>query len=380
MTWEQLRDWIFVGPTTELDPHRIGATLREVWKEFQKTCSEGQCLRLCTHNLLVLCSGPEYARGLAPDLEELLQSYPGLAVVAVVDPDHEGPIQGAYKVFTRRKQFAGELVAVRLGAHASPLPSMVTPLWVDGLPIVLICRGPVPYGTGWFGQIVESSTRVVIDSDSFRDAPLEERLLSLARLHELRQDPYLATHAFIDLAWARLQIWRDWVAGMFDRPDRRKLLPQIESIELECWALPGAVEPGMTGLYLGAWIVSQMGWPVPRLEAAPGGFEGMAGDVRLRFFCRTTDDTAMLGRPVRVTLRGAEFRLSVERDCNDCSTLILAGSGAGASGTGHTLHLSRMNNLTLMGRQLDTEGRDRQFERVLDTLLQMTGALQVGVV
>jgi glucose-6-phosphate dehydrogenase assembly protein OpcA len=370
---------VLTGESQPLDPHRIGSTLTGVWKEFQKTCADGNCMRLCSHNLLIVCSGPDRAAQVQRDLDELLPNYPGRAVVVTLDPAHSGPVQGDFRVFTRRRHLAGELVRLRFPADAPPLPSMVAPLWQDGLPMVLLWRGEPAYGTNWFQQLIENCTRFVVDTDFRPKETLGACVQPLAALWKLMRDPYLATHGFMDFSWGRLQVWRDWIASLFDRPDRRRLLPLVECIELENWAVPGATVPGLSSLYLSAWLVYHLKLPiVQKLSPIAGGHEARFGNVNFRFYSRSTDDEDMLGRPVRVTFRGSRdgqpFRLSVERDSTECSTLVLGGSGPCAPGSGHTLHLERMQTLTLLGQELETDGRDRQFERVLETLLRMTGA------
>lgn len=368
---------VLSGAAQPLDPHRIASTLTGVWKEFQKTC-DGNCMRLCSHNLLIVCSGQERATEMMADLEELLPNNPGRTVLAVLDSAHTGPVQGEFRVFTRGRNLAGELVRLQLPCDAAPLPSMVAPLWQDGLPTVLLWRGEPAYGTRWFSQLIENCTRFVIDSN-FRPQPtMVETVRSLRSFWSLMRDPYLATHGFMDFGWGRMQIWRDWVASLFDRPDRRKLLPLVESIEVENWAPAGQTVPGLNSLYMAAWLVHHLKLPVTEvLTPVASGYEARFGNVDFRFYSRTTDDAEMLGRPVRITFSGHSdgeaFRLSVERDKTECTNLVLGGSGPCGGGSGHTLHLERMNSLTLLGQELETDGRDRQFERVLETLLHMTG-------
>jgi glucose-6-phosphate dehydrogenase assembly protein OpcA len=336
---------------------------------------------LCSHNLLIVCSSPSEAQGLATDLDELMQQYPGRAVVVVLDPDHPGPVTGFLTVYTRRQQMAGELIGLHFPASGAPLPSMVAPLWQDGLPMVTIWRGQPPYQESWFLALVENCTRLVVNSGCQSGRSLEEVVAPLLPLWGLIRDPYLTSQAFTDVSWARLHVWRDWIAGLFDRPDRRRLLSQVDLVEMEGWALPGETVPHLSVLYLAAWLSHQLHWRLTSpLHPVPGGYEARLNDFPVRFYTRCSDDPDLLGRPVRVTFRGhcgkEAFRLSVERDSNDSSTLVLGGAGPGCAHAGHRLHLERLNNLALMGQELETDRRDWLFERALETLLDMAGALQ----
>lgn len=381
MTSAQLREQLLLRPSSELDPYRIPTTLSRVWKDFQKQHPQENAVRLSSHNLLVVCQGEEHLKGLGKDLDELLQQYPGRTVVVVLD-DNQPEIVGYLSVFTRNRMLAGELVVLHGPSNGAPLPSMLAPLWQDGLPIVTIWRGCPPYEESWFLNLVEISTRLVVDCGRVRGSNLTELVAPLLPLRKLMRDSYLAPQAFTDFNWGRVYVWRDWLASLFDRPERRKLLPQVDLVELESWTLPGETLPSLNTLYLGSWLIRQLGWKVTEaLREIPGGYQARCGNVSLRFYCRSTDEPDMLGRPVRVTLRGncgAEpFRLSVERDSNNSSTLVLGGTGPcfppNAAGHGHRLQLARMNNLSLIGHELESDGRDRIYEGVLETLLILTG-------
>jgi glucose-6-phosphate dehydrogenase assembly protein OpcA len=380
VTSEEVRNLLFVRESVELDPYRIPATLSKLFKDFQQEHPDEHAVRLCCHNLLIVCSTPLEARGLGADLDELLQQYPGRAVAVVLDAEHSGPVSGFLGVYTHRHQMAGQLIGLHFPASGAPLPSMVAPLWQDGLPLVTFWRGSPPYAESWFLALVENCTRLVVNSGVTGGQSLQEVIEPLLPLWSLMRDPYLASQAFTDVSWARLCVWRDWIAGLFDRPDRRKLLPYIDNVELEGWSLPGDTVPHLSVLYLAAWLAHPLGWKLTRpLQPVPGGYEARFNDFPVRFYTRSSDDPEFLGRPVRCTFRGhyqgEPFRLSVERDSNDSSTLVLGGSGPGCGSVGHRLHLDRLNNLALMGQELETDRRDQLFESALETLLAMTGNL-----
>ena len=381
MTSAEVRDLLFLKDSVDLDPYRIPSTLSQVFKDFQKEHPDENSVRLCCHNLLIVCNTPADACGLATDMDELLQRYPGRAVVAVLDDQYEGPIAGYLSYYTRRHQMAGQLIGLHFSASGAPLPSMVAPLWQDGLPLVTIWRGAPPYKQSWFEALVENCTRLVVNTGIAGGKTLEELVRPLQPLWSLIRDPYLASQAFTDVGWARLYVWRDWIAGLFDRPDRRRLLYHVDCVEFECWSYPGDTVPHLAALYLAAWLSCQLGWKLTRpLTPVPGGYEARVNDFPFRFYSRSSDDVEFIGRPVRVTFKGnvqgEVFRLSVERDSNDSSTLVLGATGPCCGSTGHRLHLERLNNLALMGQELETDRRDALFESALETLLAMCGVLQ----
>ncbi len=371
--WEQL----FVAPPTSVDPHRLSSTLQRVFHDFQMQQGEhNNSLRLSSHNLLIVCDTPSEVVGLGKDLEELLRQYPGRAVVAVLDEAHQGPLEAGLRLFPRRQHLAGELLGLHLGADAAPLPSLVAPLWQDGLPTVMIYRGRPAYQESWFRNLLEGCTRLVVDTSHCGGDSLQALAAPLLSLWQLVGDPYHRELSFTDLNWARMRIWRDWIASLFDRPDRRRFLGLVSGVEIEGWAQPGLQLPSLSSLYLGAWLAHQLHWPLQQpLQVVPGGYQAIMGEVDFRFYARATEQNELLGRPVRVTLKGScqeqPFRLSVERDSSDSSTLVLGSAAPGCGGGNHRLRLDRLNNLALMGHELETDGRDRVFEGVLGRLLPL---------
>lgn len=387
MTAEEFRQLLFVKESVEVDPHKLPSTLARLYQQHQADHPDVYLARQCTHNMLIVCGTPQEAVGLGKDLDELMQHYPGRAVVVVLDADHSGPLSGLLCQYMRKDHPAGELIGLHFPNDGKPLPSIVAPLWQDGLPMVTIWRGQnPPYEESWFLALVENCTRLVVNSGVDGGKSMEEVIQPLLPLWKLIRDPYLASQAFTDVSWARLYVWRDWIAGLFDRPDRRRLLGLVEAVELEGWALPGDTVPHLSVLYLASWLSHQMRWKLTEpLHGVPGGFEASFEGLAMRFYTRSTDDPDLLGRPVRVTLRGQcegnAFRLSVERDSNDSSTLVLGATGPGCSApAGHRLHLERLNNLALMGQELETDRRDLLFESSLESLLLMSGSLQPEVV
>ncbi|MFN8611066.1 MAG: OpcA/G6PD domain-containing protein [Vulcanimicrobiota bacterium] len=383
MNLDEFRKLLFLKDTVEVDPHKLAGTLAKLYQQHQKDHPDEYQARLCTHNLLILCGSPADAAGLDHDLDELMQHYPGRTVVVVLDGDYQGPVQGLLAQYSRKEHPAGDLIGLHFPNDGKPLPSMVAPLWVDGLPMVTIWRGHPPYEASWFLALVENCTRLVVDSGVEGGQSMEQVIAPLQPLWKLIRDPYLATQAFTDVSWARLHVWRDWIASLFDRPDRRPLLKLVEAVELEGWSQPGDTVPHLSVLYLAAWLSHQLHWRVKTpLHAVPGGYEVLFEGLTMRFYTRSTDELELLGRPVRVSLRGhcegQSFRLSVERDSNNSSTLVLGATGPACTtgASGHRLHLERLNNLALMGQELETDRRDWLFEKSLETLLELSGTLQ----
>lgn len=136
--------------------------------------------------------------------------------------------------------------------------SLVRPLWVSGLPTVLWL--PDEASAAAEQPLAQLAEAIVLDSAAAADVAA-----AVARAQRL------GAGRVRDLAWVRLARWRQRVAGHFDDPAARALLPATERLEVRCGAA-GAATP----LLLAAWIVARAGWTLEGLAAREEGWQGAA--------------------------------------------------------------------------------------------------------
>lgn len=129
--------------------------------------------------------------------------------------------------------------------------SLLAPLLVSDLPTVLWL--PEPRSGVPDPGLLERAQYLLVDSGTGGAA-------ELGRLAEL--SAAIRVH---DLAWGRLEYWRAAIAAAFDPPERRRLLPALNSVRLRC------EERGMqAGLLLAGWIAARCGWRPGPLERRGG--------------------------------------------------------------------------------------------------------------
>ena len=402
-----VRDLLFDGPCCDVDPYKIGSTLRQAWKEHCVNGSEDAQMRVCTHNLLMVCSRPENAANLAKNLRELATLYPGRWVVVVLDPDDQGPIRGWYRIESltnRPGRLSGEVVVLHApGDPGSSLHSLLTPVWQDGVPVFLWWLGQPPYKADWFETLVETSTRVIVDSGGFSSSSssADEVARLLEGLARFVYDRYHQDQTFSDLTWGRLIVWREWVASLFDQPAHRELLHRFQQVRIDCWAHQGQPSISLLGLYTAGWLAHLLRWTVEE-PLRPDGAEfvckmrsnGNTFDVR--FGSPPCEIEDLQRRLVCVSFEGKtqggkDFHLSVERTVDQVFTLTrrcvvegppLRGAEGGVSDgdedTTHSMQHARLTSKELVGQQLETYGHDRVFEGALSATLAIVG-LQVPV-
>ena len=128
------------------------------------------------------------------------------------------------------REVCAEVIAIRLnGPRASAPASIVLPLLIADLPVFLRWRGALPFGEQPLEELLGVVDRIIVDS---REWPEPEG--DLARLATLADRVALS-----DIAWARIEPWREAVAALWpdvaDASTLRVAGPEAEALLLARW-------------------------------------------------------------------------------------------------------------------------------------------------
>lgn len=155
-----------------------------------------------------------------------------------------------------------QITVLASGSAAEDGANIIQPLLKPDLPVYLWWLNDV-YNGASFTNLAQSSTRVIVDSNSFFTP---EQSISELSSH-LQTSPNCALS---DLNWARLAPWQELVAQFFDVAEYRPYLQGVDSIEIEHAVAPfaehirteqGEVSPNPTGaLLLAGWLKTRLGW------------------------------------------------------------------------------------------------------------------------
>jgi Glucose-6-phosphate dehydrogenase subunit len=103
-------------------------------------------------------------------------------------------------------QVCSEVVSIRLcGPRAKAPASVVMPLLIPDLPVFLRWRGEPDFGGDQLDQLVQVADRLVLDSDEWSECDA-----TMERLPELFE-----RIAISDIAWAKVQPWREACASLW---------------------------------------------------------------------------------------------------------------------------------------------------------------------
>jgi len=333
--------------------------------------------------LIVVAPAEETRARATAAVEALAGRHPSRAIIlAPVDPDgpptFEARIDAACYVPPRGiTETCTEEIVVRLGGElAQHLSSTVAPLTIHDLPAVLWWPDDAPFGSPVFADLAEDTDRVLVDSGGFRGD-------GVASLVAMAQAVAEGT-VIHDIAWMRLELWRELLAGLFDHPLLRPELRHLTSIRVDV-ARPGSVTRlTRAALFLG-WLGAMLDMQVeqPLEPLADEGYRGVLHsgrrkiDLELRPVGMSIDGPVRgIGSLVRVDLEAVRARTALGvRITRQADHLLATADWNGAPVARRPARLEPFDETPFLAEALDRTGHDPVFELALHHAVRLTASL-----
>ncbi len=235
-----------------LDAFLIESELKTLWRQIAQETekNEEEVLRARVVNLVVCSNLDEEVDQLALDLTSGGDSQSGRLILLLTDEESssDGFDSRVSAHCSRqpggREQICGEIIRiVAHGKAAGRSASVVTPLLIHDLPVFLWWRRSVDLDSALLRRLARITDRLIVDSAR---AGVDD-VLALSKLTALWKDVTIS-----DLAWARLQVWRRALAGLYDSGLTREVLGPPDS----GWSSE------REGIYPMNWSTCCPGWPV----------------------------------------------------------------------------------------------------------------------
>jgi glucose-6-phosphate dehydrogenase assembly protein OpcA len=332
--------------------------------------------------LVVVSASQEVQERAVAAVTALASRHPSRAIVlSPGDPD--GPsrfgahIRAACQVPERSSsEICTEEILIRVGGElAQHLASTVAPLLIHDLPVVLWWPDDVPFGTVAFRELAAEADRVLVDSSSFRGDGVER----LAGLLALLRSGTVAH----DIAWMRLLLWRELLAGLFDHPLLNPELRAIRAIRIDV-ARPGTQARLSRAALFAGWLTAMLGWSVAEPMAADddgvlhGALRTGKRDIALEFRpvgVTVEGPVRTAGSLVRVELEAARPRSMLRvRVTRQSDHLLGTADWNGAQVARRAARLEAFDEMPFLAEALDRTARDRVFERALEHAVRLMGA------
>lgn len=252
--------------------------------------------------------------------------------VTAEDPDGGGPA-----IFRERVVLGVD------GIRAPQRVQFVESLLVKDVDLVLWWAADRLFSSETFQGLLEIAQHVILDSSGTDTEP--NAIREFAKFFSRAQPVALG-----DLAWMRLDAWRDVIAQFFDDPGLREELFALRRVSV-------ASGSDSEALYLGGWLASRLGWTVRDASGftdgagAPVAFERKReGDIR---------------RVRRVELETATSTYSAFVDGEEAVCLEVSGKFARSR---RHVPLQAVDNTTLVERAILGQQTDEIFMEALHTV------------
>jgi glucose-6-phosphate dehydrogenase assembly protein OpcA len=254
-------------------------------------------------DLVAYADDPVLADEIATSVAGLRHSRPSRALIASGRPDAT-EVTAEPTVFCSPMQVGGKAIVccevVRLDGPATGegIASMAASLLLPDLPVFLLWAAPPDFERPVFRSLRTLATRLVTDSTRF-PATLD----ALGAL--IAQDREVVT----DLAWTKITGWREVVSSMFDDPDQRGALAELEHVAIDYVRGSDA-----QARLLGGWLVASTGCDAAVTTTAVDRDDMRVGSLtRVALDCggqrytvdRPQEGLAVIDAPGRVTRRVA---------------------------------------------------------------------------
>jgi glucose-6-phosphate dehydrogenase assembly protein OpcA len=309
----------------------------------------------------------------------LASQHPSRAVI-VAPGDPDGPssfdahIYAACQIPERMtSEVCTEEILIRLGGElAQHVASTVAPLLIHDLPVVLWWPDDVPFESNVLRELVGTAERLFVDSGAFRGDGLE-RMTGMARC--LRGG--VVVH---DIAWMRLLLWRELLAGLFDHPLLQPELRSISTVRIDIARPRDGVRLTRAALFAG-WMAAMLDWAVaaPMVRGDDGSWRGMLRSGKREIPIEFRPVSAAIDGPVRAT--GSLVRVELEagrarsalrvRVTRQTDHLLGTADWNGAQVARRAARLEAFDEMPFLAEALDRSGHDRVFERALDRAVRL---------
>jgi glucose-6-phosphate dehydrogenase assembly protein OpcA len=357
--------------TESVDVASLERELRELWKQIasKKPGAEQQAVtRACVHNLIVYATGEKSDAEVNSIIAEITVQNPGRVFILLPDPSSKNDRTNAwvsaqcYRTAGKREQVCCEQIMLRAeGQAVREIPMILAPLIVPDVPVFVWWRSQIQHDT-ILKDLLEPADRVIIDS-AVNATGHQEMRNSSSVLKEA-----ISETAFSDLDWARLTFWRDLVARLFDSPEARKQIPEMNRVEIQA-SEPMSYQP----LFLASWLASRLEWKFSSKIRSEGDkvlFECLNRNRKTEFVISSAVPKLAGSnlQGIQLHTKAAKFSISV---ADDRSYLEYLAYCEGMPGVRQLRKFEAKSEASLLRDELMILGRDRAYEQALQFLFQL---------
>lgn len=363
--------------------------LARIWgaaAEQSRAHVDGHDVRVRTRTsvmtLVVVAQQPEVAERAVAIVNALASRHPSRAII-ITPGDPDGPttvdarISAACQVTASSGgEVCTEEILVKTGGELSyHLATAVAPLLIHDLPVVLWWPDDPPFATKRFQELADMCDGVLVDSGDFRGDGRSGLKGLTATVADGR-----AVH---DMGWARLSLWRELLAGLFDHPLLIEQLEGVRSVRVDVSRPSSTLRISKAACFCG-WLAAMLDWQVATPLRPTHDGERMSGEFRSGRRTIPVELRAVgaghapaqhsAGSLVRVELELARGRATTRaRVTRQADHLLATADWNGAQIARRAGRLEPFEETPFLAEALDRTALDRIFERALGPTLELVG-------
>ncbi|MBA2488516.1 MAG: glucose-6-phosphate dehydrogenase assembly protein OpcA [Chloroflexi bacterium] len=339
-------------------------------------------MRTSVLTLVVVAQQPEVAERALAIVGALASRHPSRAII-VSPGDPDGPttfdarISAACQLAaTSGAEICTEEILVRTGGELSQhLSTVIAPLLIHDLPVVLWWPDEPPFASRRFEDLADMCDGLLVDSGDFRGDG-RRGLAGMAAV--------VATGRSVhDMGWARLSLWRELLAGLFDHPLLIDVLPGVRSLRVDI-ARPSASLRISKAACFSGWLAAMLGWEVATPLVASQSGDRLSGafkigkrQIPVEFRAIVAGHSSVPHSPgslVRVEMELARGRATTRaRVTRQADHLLATADWNGAQVARRAGQLERFDEMPFLAEALDRTSLDRIFERALGPAVELSG-------
>jgi glucose-6-phosphate dehydrogenase assembly protein OpcA len=330
---------------------------------------EGFALRTSLLNMVAYAEHEEGGLLASSVIEALASHHPSRALVMIANAyADESRIEAQLAAHchisrSEEQSVCCEEVTLRVqGPAAAHLHSVIVPLLVPDLPVYTWWTEEVPDDVHLIRELMQTSDRLVVDTDKMRDEL--KSMLVLAHLADL--EPHCTVG---DLNWDRMDMWRDLLEQQRHITDMRHHLASVESVEIRYAGTRHDNRPGRAILFL-AWLARRLHWDIASaVSDGPKRF-ALRADVgrTVSAYVHAVDvPTVESGSLVSVKIScrsdGKGALLSISRTGDPYHLTVRTEHNNDVAEEGYRLDQQETAGLLMM--ELDAGPRDKEYNNIL---------------
>jgi len=339
-------------------------------------------MRTSVLTLVVIAQRPETAERAMAIVNALASRHPSRAIV-VSPGDPDGPTTFDAHIYaachlspTSHAEVCTEEIFIKTGGELSQhLSTAIAPLLIHDLPVVLWWPDDPPFRSRHYHDLAEMADGLLVDSGSFRD---DGRLGLRGML-----DTMTAGNTVHDIGWARLTLWRELLASLFDHPLLIHELPGVRHLRIDV-AKPGTTMRIAKAACFAGWLAAQLGWTVSRpIQEAPHGDRLVAELLAGRRIIPVEFRPIQAGSGSNVPGTGSLMRVEMElvrgraqtraRVTRQADHLLATADWNGAQVARRAGTLEPFEETPFLAEALDRTSGDRVFEMALGKAVELVG-------